>query len=80
VAAGAGETLGNVGDMVVMMMVVMIMSLMMEQTRDLYEPAGTPPRPKPVSEAVAKGAREAAKYAGKGIKKVTEYFKEGEGD
>jgi len=37
-----------------MMMIMIMMALMMEQTRGLYEPPGTPPRPKPVTETTVK--------------------------
>jgi len=65
---------GDIGNLVMMMIVMMMMSLMMENTRDLYEPVGTPPRPKPVTEAVVKGAKTAAKYGGRVVKKVIEYY------
>lgn len=74
------STWGTIGDMIPMLIIIMMMTMMMEQTRGLYEPAGTPPRPKPVSEAVERGAKGVVKYTGKAIKKVTEYFGEGEGD
>ncbi len=77
---GIGDILGN---LLPMMMVVMMMGLMMEQTRDLYEPAGTPPRPKPVTEAVVKvgkGALELGKkavpYVAEGAKKAAPYVVE----
>ncbi len=65
-----GGTLGDIGNMIILMMVMMMITMMMENTRDLYEPAGTPPRPKPVTEAVVKGV----KTTGRAVKKVTEYF------
>lgn len=74
------ETLGNIGDMISLMIVMMMMSMMMEQTRGLYEPAGTPSRPKPVTEAAVKGAKKAAEYGGKAVKRVIEYYREGEED
>lgn len=67
--------IGDIGNLIMMMIVMMMMGLMMEQTRDLYEPAGTPPRPKPISETAAKGAKKAAEYGGKAVKKVVEYYR-----
>ena len=60
---GIGDILGN---LLPMMLVMIMMTLMMEQTRDLYEPAGTPPRPKPVTETavkIGKGIFEVGKKA-----------------
>lgn len=56
---GPGDGGGGVGfgDTIVMMMVMVMMVIMMEQTREFYEPAGTPPRPKPVTEATVKAAK-----------------------
>lgn len=53
---------------------LMFLMMMMEMTRGISEPEA----PKPVTEAVVKGAKKIAPYVGKGIKKVTEYFNEGE--
>lgn len=69
------STFEGIGSMISMMIVMMMLMMMMEQTRDIYEPAGTPPRPKPVTEGVVRGVKGVAKYAGKGIKKVTEYYR-----
>ncbi len=58
-----GSTIGNI---LPLMIIVMMMAMMMEQTRGMYEPPGTPPRPKPVTEAVVKVSKvalEAGKVA-----------------
>lgn len=66
------STLGNIGEMILMVVVVMVMSMMMEAMSGFGEPAGAPARPKPVTEAVVKGA----KAIGSGVKRVTRYFGE----
>lgn len=77
---GMPSVLGGIGDMIIMMVVMMMLMLVMEQTREIYEPPGTPPRPKPITEAAVKAAkwvgREAVQLAEKGWKEAKKHLEE----
>lgn len=54
----------DIGEIIPYMIIMMMMTLMMEQTRDMYEPPGTPPRPKPVTEVTVKGVKRLGRAVG----------------
>ncbi len=80
---GKGGTVSTVTDILKILptlMTLMVLGMLMEFTRGL----SVPEEPKPITEAVVKGAKVVAKgvktvapYVGRAVKKVTEYLEEG---
>ena len=73
VVEGIVGGIGDVLNLLPYVLVFMILGLVMEQTRQLREPPGTPTRPKPITEAVITAAKHTAELAETGWEEARKF-------
>lgn len=80
-ASGTQSAFSGIGSLIGGLIAVMMLGMMMEMmgSMDTKEPfKRTPENPAPITNIVIGGAKKGAEYAGKAIKRITEYYNEAE--